>query len=207
MTFIFDFDGTLVDSMPAFANTMIRILEENHIEYPQDFIKIITPLGYKGTAEYAIELGLDMEADDFIETAVNYISTEYEHNIPAKNFVKEKLTELKKQGHSLNVLTASPHSVLDVCLKRLGLYELFDNVWSSDDFEYTKSEPQIYCEAAKRLNTKVQECYFADDNINAILTAKKAGMNTIGVFDQSGKAFADEMKNVADRYIMSFDEL
>ena len=38
---IFDFDGTLVDSMPTFASTMLRILDENGIAYGDDIIKTI----------------------------------------------------------------------------------------------------------------------------------------------------------------------
>ena len=207
MTYIFDFDGTLVDSMPAYAKVLVRILDENDVTYPKDVVKIATPLGYKGTAEYLIGLGLKMSVKEFIQTAMRYITVDYAQNIPAKDFVREKLKKLKAEGHSLNVLTASPHFVLDVCLKRLGLYDLFDNVWSSDDFAYTKAEPQIYVEAAGRLGKKVEECYFADDNINAITTAKKAGMQTIGVFDASSESFMEEMKQVAHRYILNFDEL
>ena len=40
------------------------------------------------------------------------------------------LKSLKEKGADLNVLTASPHSMLDVCLKRLGIYDIFTNVWS-----------------------------------------------------------------------------
>ncbi len=207
MTYIFDFDGTLVDSMPAYARTLIRILEENNVAYSEDVVSIVTPMGYKGTAEYLISIGLPMTVEEFIQTAIRYISADYVQNIPAKEFVMEKLRKLKEEGHSLNVLTASPHLVLDVCLKRLGLYDLFDNVWSSDDFAYTKEEPQIYIEAARRLGKSVEECFFVDDNINAITTAKKAGMQTIGVFDISSKAFMEEMKQAADRYILNFNEL
>ena len=58
-TFLFDFDGTLVDSMPTFASVMIRILDENKISYKSDIVKTITPLGLIGTAEYYISLGID----------------------------------------------------------------------------------------------------------------------------------------------------
>lgn len=49
-TYLFDFDGTLVDSMPTYASLMLRILDENSISYGDDIVKIITPLGYHGTA-------------------------------------------------------------------------------------------------------------------------------------------------------------
>ena len=41
---VFDFDGTLVDSMPTFVSCMLRILDENGISYGEDLVKVITPL-------------------------------------------------------------------------------------------------------------------------------------------------------------------
>lgn len=43
--YLFDFDGTLVDSMPTFVSAMLRILDENHISYDNGIIKIIPPWG------------------------------------------------------------------------------------------------------------------------------------------------------------------
>ena len=60
-TYLFDFDGTLVDSMPTYGALMIRILNESGIEYPSNIIKIITPLGFIGTAEYFIGMGMKGE--------------------------------------------------------------------------------------------------------------------------------------------------
>ena len=66
---LFDFDGTLVDSMPTFAQAMIHIFEQEKLPYPDNFVKIITPLGYKGTAQYAIECGYTKDADTFVANA------------------------------------------------------------------------------------------------------------------------------------------
>ena len=207
MTYIFDFDGTLVDSMPVFGKTMLRILDENKIDYPEDIVNIITPMGYSGTAEYVIGLGLKMTAEEFIKKAIDYNTYEYHNTIPAKEFVIEKLRELRKRGDSLNVLTASPHYVLDECLKRLGIYELFDNVWSCDDFGCAKSEVRIYQEAAARLGKNTSECCFVDDNVGAVSTAKSSGMIAVGVYDKSSQDFTEEIKKNSDRYILNFSEL
>ena len=65
--YLFDFDGTLVDSMPTFVSSMLRILDENGISYPSDIVKIITPLGINGTADYFIEnLGLHMPMEQLV---------------------------------------------------------------------------------------------------------------------------------------------
>ena len=42
-TYLFDFDGTLVDSMPVFSAMMAEIFQENNLPMPDDFVKIITP--------------------------------------------------------------------------------------------------------------------------------------------------------------------
>lgn len=207
MTYIFDFDGTLVDSMPVFGKVMIELLEKNNIAYPDDVIKIVTPLGYRGTAEYVISLGLRTTVDEFIEGAIERMAFEYHTRIPAKEHVTEKLLELREKGYSLNVLTASPHAILDKCLVRLGLFELFDNVWSCDDFKTTKADPEIYRRVAEKLGVSVSECRFVDDNVGSVSTAKKAGMFAIGVFDESSRDFMDEMKKASDKYIMDFREL
>ncbi len=205
---IFDFDGTLVDSMDVWSGTMLRILDENGKKYPADIIKIITPLGYKGTAEYFIkEYGINQSVEELMALMNEYCLVDYRDKILAKETVRETLTELKAKGYSLNVLTASPHSMLDPCLKRNGIYHLFDNVWSCDDFATTKSDPEIYKMAAERLGTAVGNCVFLDDNINADLTAKNAGMEVIGVYDKSSHERQEEMRKLCGEYIYKLSEL
>ena len=206
-TYLFDFDGTLVDSMPTFAKVMIRILEENNIKYGDDIVKIITPLGYRGTAEYFRTLGLSRSVEELVSTMNEYAKSEYENSIGAKSGVIEALRSLHARGASLNILTASPHIMLDPCLIRLGIFELFDNVWSCDDFGTTKANPEIYKMAAERMGRGVDEVIFIDDNLGAVSTAKRAGMQSYGIFDDSSSDFVCEMKEASDRYIYTLTEL
>ena len=207
MTYLFDFDGTLVDSMPTYASQMLRILEETGTKYPDDVIKIITPLGYVGTAKYYLELGMPLSFEEITERMGRYMYEQYANFIQAKDTVRETLLALRARGDKLNVLTASPHLTLDPCLKRLGLYDLFDNVWSCNDFELTKADPQIYIEAAKRLGEKVEDVTFLDDNLGACRTAKVAGMKVLGVYDDSSAEYTKEMSTEFDGYIVKFSEL
>ena len=104
-------------------------------------------------------------------------------------------------------MTASPHTVLDPCLKRVGVYELFDNIWSCEDFGLTKADTLLYEKVAQALHKELADCIFLDDNIGSVSTGKKAGMQTVAVYDQSSEDMVDQMKAVADRYIYSFAEL
>lgn len=205
--YLFDFDGTLVDSMPTYVRSMLRILDENGIEYDDDIVKIITPLGLLGTADYYIKMGVNKPREEIIMKMKEYMYEEYLNNIPAKENVITVINKLKESGVKLSVLTASPHVTLDPCLKRLGLYDLFDNVWSCDDFATTKADPEIYVKAAAKMGERVEEVLFLDDNYNADATAKKAGMQVCAVYDESSKEYIDEMKSLADYYIYNFSEL
>ncbi len=208
MYYIFDMDGTLIDSMPSYGGAVIRYLETNKIPYPEDTLKTVTPLGYAGAARHFIEkLGCTATVEEICNDFRDLMIDDYKDKIPAKEGVIEALKALKAQAHSLSVLTASPHVTLDPCLKRLGIFELFENVWSSEDFGMTKAEIAIYHEAAKRLGTTVDKCIFLDDNYNAIETAKKAGMTVYGVYDASSEAYTEDMIRISDKYIRSFFEL
>ena len=205
--YLFDFDGTLVDSMPNYGATMLRVLDEHNVPYGNDIIKIITPLGYIGTADYFIGMGLNKTRDEIIGIITEYLKEEYANHIPAKSNVIEVLRELKARGADLNVLTASPHTMLDPCLKRLDIYDLFTNVWSCDDFATTKANPDIYRMAAEKIGLPVEEVLFLDDNYNADKTAKSANMQVCGVYDDSSKEYTEEIKSVSDYYIYNFKEL
>lgn len=205
--YLFDFDGTLVDSMPTYISGMLRILDENNIAYESDIVKIITPLGLLGTAEYFIKLGVPQSKEEIVSLMRKYLAEAYFYKIGAKENVISTLEKLKERGDSINVLTASPHITLDACLKRLGIFDWFDNVWSCDDFSTTKADPEIYKMAAERLGVEERQVLFLDDNLNADLTAKKAGMLVCGVYDESSKEYVEDIKQAAEFYIYDFSEL
>ena len=207
-TYIFDLDGTLIDSMPVGVGIVLGFLDEKGISYPDDIVTRLTPLGYKGSAKYIAD---HLSGGYQLEQIYEYFKAEtlraYGETIPLKANVKETLEKLKAQGCSLNVLTASPQLLTDICMKRLGIYDLFDNAWSIDVFGLTKAEEGIYVEAAKRIGVEPKDCTMVDDNLQVLKTAKKVGMETIGVYDDSSKDVMKEMQEVADKYVIDFADI
>ena len=205
--YIFDFDGVLVDSMPTYAGCMLRILDDHRIPYSADIIKIITPLGTAGTVRYFQQLGLQLSDKEIIAQIGKYLYEAYAHHIEAKPEVISTLRQLNAQGARLNILTAGPHVTLDPCVQRLGIADLFENIWSCDDFGTGKSDPAIYKMAAERLGLQPDEILFLDDNYNADKAAKAAGLQVCGVFDESSREYEPAMRELTDRYIYSLSEL
>jgi len=204
---LFDFDGVLVDSMEIWAGMHMQTLRDANIPIPDNFVETITPLGNYHGARYTLSLGLDIPLDQYLSEINKKLFNAYTTHIHLKEYVKEALSVLHQEHISLNVLTASPHLYVDPCLQRNDIYNLFDHVWTIDDFNLTKAQPEIYRKAAERLGSDVGQCIMFDDNFTAISTAKKAGIRTVAVYDSTSKMTEQALKETADRYIYSFKEL
>lgn len=205
---IFDLDGTLVNSMSRFSAGLLTILDENGISYDaEETIAIMTPLGYEKSAEYFISLGVEGTVEELVNKMSNNLVAEYTNNIYLKPFVKEYLHKLKEEGYSLYVLTASPHLVTDPCLKHNEVYDLFTEVWSVEDFLLNKSDINLFYNVAKKIGCKAEEILYFDDSHIAVVNSSKAGYKTVGVRDNQSESQIDIIKNNADRFIETFEEL
>lgn len=207
--YVFDLDGTLVNSMPYFKRAMLSIAEDEGLEYDEDLIKILTPLGYVGGAKYYIDTyGVNATVEELCERVRVRLVDAYTNDIKLKDGVREYLTALSESGARLFVLTASPHSVTDVCLKNNGVFDLFEKVWSVEDFALTKSDTRIFFEVAKTIGCGTSDVHYFDDSLIALENAKAAGYITYGVYDsQSDEELIRMRDELADVTVMSFTEL
>ena len=205
-TYIFDLDGTLVDSMAPAVEMVLSLLDEYGIKYESGIVKILTPLGFKGIAKYYAEnLGLPLSPTEIYDIFTQRLTEMYAKKIPLKSGVKALLERLKAAGASLNVLTASPHIFTDACLKNNGIFDLFDNVWSSEDFGMLKSNERIYAAVAEALGVSVSDCIMVDDSYHVLCVAKSAGMKAVGVYEPFSKDVTEDIKRTADLYLVGFD--
>ena len=205
--YLFDFDGVLADSMPSWLGIHMGNLRDAGITIPDNFIETITPLGNTHGLAYLLSLGLPTTAEEYIQLTGHQLIHAYKYDVQPKPFVAEGLKRLKEQGISLHVLTANDHICVDDCLKRWQIYDLFDHIFTIDEFGLTKNDPELFRQAAERIGADVSECTMLDDNIHAITTAKKAGMHTIGVYDESSRNMELAMRQTAEGYIRDFSEL
>ena len=205
--YIFDFDGVLADSMPVWAGIYVNLLADNGLKIPHEMVKEITPLGNTGAARYCVEHGLNMSEDEILSYALSNFKKAYSTTIKLKANVKSSLINIHRKGIHLHVLTASSHSYLDAFLKKEGIWDLFDNVWSTEDFSLNKSETEIYKQIANKLQVNISACTFFDDNIVALSTASAAGMVAVGVYDSSSECFKEQIQKITSDYIYDFSQI
>lgn len=204
---IFDLDGTLVDSMPYFRRGILQVLDDDGIPYGDDMADILTPLGYTKSAQLYQTMGVKGTVEEIVGRIQTNLHHQYAHNIRLKPGVGDYLRKLKAEGCGLCVLTASPHLVTDVCLQHNGVYDLFDHVWSVEDYGMSKSETIIYDTVIERLGCSKNDICFYDDNLSACTTAVKAGWYTCAVNDGQNEETTAALKDAADDYVASFEDL
>ena len=203
---IFDLDGTLVNSMPRYTAGMYKILDDEGIEYEPDLIKILTPLGYTKSAEYYVEhFGLTDSVETIVKKMEETLVYEYANNIKLKDGVEAYLKKRKSEGARLFVLTASPHIVTDICLKNNGIFDLFEKVWSVEDFGLSKSGTALFYRVAELLECKPEDIEFFDDNLTAVANCKAAGMITYGVRDGQSDEDLNKIREICDFFVEGFD--
>ena len=206
--YIFDLDGTLVNSMPYYTKGTLSVLDDEGIPYEPELINVLTPLGYTKTAEYYIEkMGVKGTVEEIVERLKKKLVYEYTYNIKLKPFVGEYLRKLKAEGAQLYVLTASPHIVTDVCLQRNGVYDLFDEVWSVEDYGLSKSGTELFFKVAERVGWEMSDVHYFDDNTIAVINSHKAGFKVYGVLDIQPENEVEIVRQNCDVFVESFEQL
>ena len=207
-TYFFDFDGTLADSMPSYVKALRRIMERNGLRCSDGTIKVTTTLGFEKLSEYLKnKCGICYAKEKLLQEFDEVLHLEYENNVTLKEGALAYIKLLKDGGNSVNILSAGQPRYILTVLRRYGIVDLFDHYLYCDSLGLTKSDPQIYLSAAERVNAKLEDCCFFDDNIEAIQAAAKAGIYTIGVYDKTSEPYEDDIKAIANRYIHHWNEL
>lgn len=207
---IFDLDGTLLDSMWIWDQIDIDFLAKRGIyEVPADYQETIATFGAEKTAVYTIErFGLDEKPEDLVQEWLDMARDYYANRLQLKDGVYEYMKKLHEKGIPMAVATSSDIALVQPCLERTGLMPLLKTVITVKEAGRGKMFPDIYYEAAKRLERKPEECLVFEDVLEAAQTALNAGFSVVGVAeDRCPEKSAAELVKRADYYIQSFREL
>lgn len=207
--YFFDMDGTLVDSMQwGWEKVILKYLEDRGIKYPDTIITDLVTKGFMGIANHYVNVfGVKETPQALYDYFMASLDDMYLYEYPEKPGATEAIKRIKEKGYSVNVISGSPLRFVIPCLKRLGLYDLLDNVFSLEEFGYTKSDKELFLKLAEKMEASPLDCVVIDDSVNAIKTAKSAGFYTVGIYESIVKYTWEEMQRTADKTIMGFHEL
>ena len=206
--YLFDLDGTLLDSMGVWEQIDVDFLTRRNIPVPEDYAQAIAPMGFRRAAEYTIaRFGFSQTPEEIMEEWHQMAVEQYAHHLSLKPGAKAYLEELKQQGKPLAVVTASYPELYQPALQRGGVLDLFDTIVTVNQVPRGKGFPDIYLEAAKRIQVPPQQCAVFEDITQGIQGAKAADCLAVAVYDPANQSQWPQTKALADLSIRSFEEL
>ncbi|MBQ7088616.1 MAG: HAD family hydrolase [Clostridia bacterium] len=205
---VFDLDDTLVDSWSRFDGGMLPVLEAAGIAYDrEEMIAKMHPQGVPPTAALFCRMGVSGTVEEVTRRLEEGMYREYAYRIRLMPDAETYLRRLRADGVRLFVLTASPHSITDPCLRNNAVYDWFERVWTVEDYGMGKSDPQLFEKVVEDIGLPAEEILYFDDNPVAVVNAADAGMQTCGVLCPHTPQNAAKIPTVTQRYISSFSEM
>lgn len=205
---IFDLDGTLLNSTGVWAQIDIDFLGSRGIEIPKDFLETIKIHNFKSGSEYVVKrFNLNEKPEDIAKEWYDMAAEEYANHIELKPKAAEFLHMLKDNGLKLAVATSSDRSLYEPCLKRNGIYDLFDNFTQTDEVERGKGFPDVYYKAAEKCNVKPENCVVFEDILKAVEAAAAGGFYTVAVADKSSEEDEEKIRSCCSLFIENYGQI
>ncbi|MBH0084634.1 phosphoglycolate phosphatase [Psychrobacter sp. SCQQ22] len=187
---IFDFDGTLIDSVPDLAdatNAMLTTLgkETYPIETIRNWIgngsRLLVERALVGKVE-VLENELTVEEADHAEQ----IFFEAYKNLSGSKTVAypdvdSGLKKLKDAGYTLALVTNKPIRFVPKILQSFGWQDLFSEVLGGDSLSTKKPDPAPLLHVCEALNISPEQAVMIGDSRNDILAGQNANMDTLGL--------------------------
>ncbi len=205
---IFDLDGTLVDSMGIWGQIDIEYLGAHGYEVPKGLQKEIEGLSFTEVAVYFKERFLIPESIEEIKrTWKEMAEDKYRYEVLLKPGIEKLLPFLRKRGISMAVASSNDRTLIETVLKSHRILEYFQCIITACEVQKGKPAPDVYLEAARRLQVQPGECLVFEDIIPGILSGKAAGMTTCAVEDTYSILQKKEKTKAADYYIVSYEQV
>jgi phosphoglycolate phosphatase len=206
--FIFDLDGTLVDTSPDIINSVKYTLAQLVLPDKTDQ-QIRESIG--GGAKAILEKNIPLERIDSLDMALELFKTHYDQNCSSKSFLYPNvflfLEYLKSRGKKLAVYTFKTKQATYKVLKDYGIFDFFDCIVTKDDVKQPKPHPEGIYKILALLDYQSNEnIVMIGDTAFDIETGKNANVKTIAVT----YGYDPDIKNnkiQADVYIDDFNEI
>lgn len=204
---IFDFDGTLFDSMHVWKGIRYKIFDIIGVELTKEDEEAFKGLFLKETIVLAKErFNLQESYEELLGKLFQYIKNRYLTETEPKNDIIEFLQKLKSKGVKIGIATATGEVALEAVLEKYGMLHYFSAIYSTYTVGASKTEPKVYDVVLNELGTDKNTTWVFEDALYAAKTAKANGYNVVGIYDKS-EPDQEELKKTVDIYINNYCEL
>lgn len=204
---IFDFDGTLFDSMHVWKGIRYKFFERLGLKFTKEDEELFKGLFLSESIPLAIErFKLNKTSDDLMNELFDYIKELYMVDAVPKNDIVDFLEKLKAKGVKMGIATATGETALIALLEKFNMLHYFSAIYSTFTVGAAKTEPKVYDVVLNEIGTDKNTTWVFEDALYAATTAKNNGYKVVGIYDKS-EPRTDELKELADIYIHNYNEI
>ena len=177
---IFDCDGTLANTIPSHLKAYQEVLKGYGLKVPNTFL-----LQYNGYADVEIMA----KVKEAYGAPFDPVEAAHQKEALFLNYLDqvepiEVIMAIVRQYHGRLPIAVATGGVRDRTLrvlKAIGATDLFDALVSVEDVSRGKPEPDLFLEAAKRLELPPENCLVFEDADSGLEAAKRAGMEVMDI--------------------------
>lgn len=179
---IYDLDGTLLDTEPFYIRATDAIFRRFGMQLSPDVRSIMMGRPTHIAVPMMIEhTGLPMTADAFIAERDAALQVMFADAAPTRG-ARELTAHLASHGVPQAVATSSSReSLRHKVAHHADWFEVFETVVIADDVAHGKPAPDIFLEAARRMDVRPEACLVFEDAKSGVDAALAAGMRVIAL--------------------------
>lgn len=205
---IFDFDGTIADSMWAWDELGSDTLKEMGLEPLENYDKVIRTMSVPNFSVFLSDKYKELgTSDELMAKWHEKMVWNYCNRVKLKAGIVEFLTFLKNEGYTLYLASATHLKVLSRAVEHFELGKFFDFVITEEIVGLSKRDPKIYQMCMEKAGSTPNTTYLFEDAVHAVKTAKKLGINVCALSDKSMIEHKDEVIENSDIYVDDFSDL
>ena len=206
--FLFDLDGTLIDSNGIWREVDRVFLARRGLPYTHAYLEGVAHTIFPVAAQFTKDFcHLADSCESIMAEWMELAREAYAHTIPIKPGVRAYLKQCKAQGRRMAIVTSSIPEHCMAALGHLSLEGFFEHITFAQVLGLEKQNPALYRAAAETAGVEPERCTVFDDSLAACRGARAARMRVVGVYDKLFARSETELRDFCDVYIRSFEEL
>lgn len=204
---IFDFDGTLFDSMHVWKGIRYNFFDYLGLTLTKEDEEAFKGLFLRELFPLAIErLNLNYTYEELLSLLFEYIKGRYLTETQPKNDIIDFLEKLKSKGVKMGIATATGETALIAVLEKYNMIQYFSAIYSTYTVGASKTQPKVYDVVLNELGTQKETTWIFEDALYAATTAKANGYKVVGIYDKS-EPEQEKLRQLVDVYIHNYNEL
>jgi HAD superfamily hydrolase (TIGR01509 family) len=178
---VFDLDGVILQTEEVWDEVRGRYVIERGGRYDEEAQRAMMGMSAPEWSRYlADELGVPGTPEEISADVVRLMEARYREELPLIPGAKDAVDRLAARW-PLGLASSSNRPLIDAALALSGLDRSFTATVSSEEVARGKPAPDVYLEAARRLEVAPEDCVAVEDSHSGIRSAESAGMRVIAI--------------------------